>query len=495
MDDPAVAALAAAQVEEQMRAFRESQARSDVALNIASEVQRQMDAFRLPQEPTVTTGTTTSSIVSPLVGGTQNGVPWTGGEPKTTDRKQGSKNPRPYTPFCFRPTSASESLKVYEKQTRVSSDSTLFSRTDPLAVFEQTVMSHLTNTGMDSIIWVKSPYGDNDELVVNIVTHHSAITCTQVIDYFEAGMKVQLFDDYDVSNMRAFKDWLLAKLDDHLRARIFAKLTKESTGPEAWMYLVGEVCTESYPYFETLKAKVKGLKVADYAGKNVKEFTAAWSLVAQELETANAFEDAMIVNLVTALTKSNVEIFRIMRMTQTLADVRFLAKEARRKLPGDKVVTHRKITLEADSLYQELHEDGNWTAAESERDSQASQANVVKKQNEAEAHIYALVLNGIQKAFQPGPGGDLSHITCFNCGDAGHFATNCPKANSSEAKTPVKADVAPRNDVNPWKTISPKAGHPQTVKHKTPLASYKATPPVRGKRTLNQLEAASHSVR
>jgi hypothetical protein len=362
MDDPAVAALVAAQVEEQMRAFRESQARSDVALNIASEVQRQMDAFRLSQEPTVTTGTTTSSIVSPLVGGTQNGVPWTGGEPKSTDRK-GSKNPRPYTPFCFRPTSASESLKVYEKQTRVSSDSTLFSRTDPLAVFEQTVMSHLTNTGMGSIIWVKSPYGDNDELV-NIVTHHSAITCTQVIDYFEAGMKVQLFDDYDVSNMRAFKDWLLAKLDDHLRARIFAKLTKESTGPEAWMYLVGEVRTESYRYFETLKAKLKGLKLADYAGENVKEFTAAWSLVAQELETANAFEDAMIVNLVTALTKSNVEIFRIM-MTQTLAktltfvtDVRFLAKEARRKLPGDKVMTHRKITLEADSLYQELHEAG-----------------------------------------------------------------------------------------------------------------------------------------
>jgi hypothetical protein len=142
--------------------------------------------------------------------------------------------------------------------------------------------------------------------------------------------------------------------------------------------------------------------------------------VAQELETANAFEDAMIVNLVTTLTKSNVEIFHIM-MTQTLAktlifvtDVRFLAKEARHKLPGDKVLTHRKITLEADSLYQELHEAGNWTAAESERNSQASQANMVKEQ-EAEAHIYSLVLNGIKKAFQPGPGGDLSHITCFNC--------------------------------------------------------------------------------
>jgi hypothetical protein len=49
------------------------------------------------------------------LGGAINHVAWTGGKPASKERS-GSDLTKPRTPFCFRPTLASDSLKIYSKQ-------------------------------------------------------------------------------------------------------------------------------------------------------------------------------------------------------------------------------------------------------------------------------------------------------------------------------------------------------------------------------------------
>jgi hypothetical protein len=58
----------------------------------------------------------------------------------------------------------------------------------------------------------------------------------------------------------------------------------------AWMTLVAEIHSESHRCFENVKSQIKALKLADHPGENAKEFTQAFSLLADELETAGLLE-------------------------------------------------------------------------------------------------------------------------------------------------------------------------------------------------------------
>lgn len=98
-----------------------------------------------------------TETIKPRIGGVIAGIAWTGGKPKSVERDE-SELSEPRTPFCFRPISAGDGLKVYSKQTTVPTGTKLFARTDPLTAFEFDVLDHLESTGMDSIIWIETPY-------------------------------------------------------------------------------------------------------------------------------------------------------------------------------------------------------------------------------------------------------------------------------------------------------------------------------------------------
>jgi hypothetical protein len=135
-----------------------------------------------------------------------------------------------------------------------------------------------------------------------------------------------------------------------------------------WMTLVAEIRSESYRYFENVKSQLKGLKLADFPGENVKDFTNAFSLLTDKLETANLLEAHFIVIFVTALTKTDVTLFLLAMsglLTKALnyynKTVRFLTAEARHILPAAEVMSIRKVRGEADALHQELFEASEWT--------------------------------------------------------------------------------------------------------------------------------------
>jgi hypothetical protein len=385
----------------------------------------------------------------PRTGGVINKVAWTGGKPTSIDRK-GTNLTEPRTPYCFRPTSASDSLKIYSKQTDVPASTKLFARTDPLSAFENKFLDHLEKTGMDALPWVSI---DGRKEMVNVIVQHSSTTSESVEAYFDEMAVKGYIDAYEKKNGDATKSWLLNSIEPTLRATLYAKLDRDAHCMVVWMTLVAEIRSESYRYFENVKSQIKALKLSDFAGENIKEFTQAFSLLADELETANLLEPHFIVILVTALTKTDVTLFLLAMsglLTKALnfnKTVRFLTLEARRLLPAAEVMSIRKVRGEADALYQELFEASEWTPATTAGDRQVvPQANLIKDLDETQLNAL------IQKAHQAGAKGtagegekDLSDIECFNCKKKGHHANKCPDK---------------KKEVN-WKKKPPTDGEPQ----------------------------------
>jgi hypothetical protein len=393
-------------------------------------------------------------IVAPRVGGVLNGVAWTGGMP-TSDDRDGTNLLEPRTPYCLRPKDASGSLKIYAKQTEVRSETKLFGRTDPLSVFENKFLDHLEKTGMDSLPWMK--VSSRDELV-NLIVKHSSTTVEQVEVYYAQKLALGQIDIYERKNGEASKSWLLSAIEPTLRTTLYAKLDRDAHCMVVWMTLVAEIRSESYRYFEDVKAQLKDLKLSDFPGENVKDFTQAFALLADELETANLMEPHFIVIFVTALTQTSVNLFVIAMsglLTRALdynRTVRFLTEEARRLMPPSDVMSIRQTRGVADGLYQELFEGKNWPPAFTAGDRQtAPQVNLAATTEFTNAQVNALM----QQAFQAGASGgtigggakDISEVECFHCHKKGHYANKCPnKDNSKEL---------------PWKKKAPADGEPQ----------------------------------
>jgi hypothetical protein len=89
--------------------------------------------------------------------------------------------------------------------------------------------------------------------------------------------------------------------------------------------------------------QLKALKLSVFPGKNGKDFTQAFSLLADELETANLLEPHFIVIVVTALTKTYVTPFLLAMsglLTHALTYNRavcFLTEGARGLMPSSQV--------------------------------------------------------------------------------------------------------------------------------------------------------------
>jgi hypothetical protein len=378
--------------------------------------------------PTIVGGPTVpSGPVPPRIGGIINQVAWTGGKPTSTMRS-GSDLTEPRTPFCFRPTSASDSLKIYSRQTDVPSSTKLFARTDPLSAFENKFLDHLEKTGMDALPWVSV---DGHKDMVNVIIQHSSTTDENVETYFDEMGTKGYIDVYEKKNGSSTKSWLLNAIEPALRATLYAKLDREAHCMVVWMTLVAEIRSESYRYFENVKSQIKALKLTDHPGENVKEFTQAFSLLADELETAGLLEPHFIVIFVTALTKTDVTMF-LLAMSGLLTKalkynkaVRFLTKEARRLMPVADTMSVRQVRGEADALYQELFEASEWTPAKTAGDRQVvPQVNLIKDLDETQLNAL------IQKAYQAGangvaPEGDKD-ITDIKCCKKGHYANKCP---------------------------------------------------------------------
>jgi hypothetical protein len=150
--------------------------------------------------------------------GAINQVAWTGGKPASKERS-GSDLTEPRTPFCFRPTLASDCLKICSKQT------CFFSRTDPLSAFENKFLNHLEKMGMDALPWVSV---DRHKEMVNVIIQRSSTTVESVEACFDEMGAKRHIDVCEKKNGNSAKSWLLSAIEPALRAALCAKLDREA---------------------------------------------------------------------------------------------------------------------------------------------------------------------------------------------------------------------------------------------------------------------------
>ena len=177
---------------------------------------------------------------------------WTGGKPKYDWSGLDINAATTFeSPNQLRSTYASSAQKGYNY--RKTGLQIKFGHDDDLTSFQDAVMDHLTDTGMDSISYLPDP--KDATKMISVITSHSRFTISSVRTH--SGTLEPLFDDYDRMNDKAAKRFLLDSLSKELGALIKKKTQDDDTFVIVWMLILQSIQSTSIEVFEEIKNRIK----------------------------------------------------------------------------------------------------------------------------------------------------------------------------------------------------------------------------------------------
>ena len=265
------------------------------------------EIFEVDTPPEVR-GTTTAVIYTiPVVGGLDAHGPWVGGEPNGIDRK-GSKLSKPATVYCYRVPSLD--YRSYLKRVQGLTQKLKYDSKDGISLpnFTANVMRHVKMFGMDSVFYIPDPAINK---LVNIVLNHNKYNVQDILREMAKYSLQGSYDDYDQRNLVDSAEFLLNSIDEVMSQQIGPFITHESTGPEIWMRIVGELQSSSSDRLLTVVEKVKRLKVQDFKGQDVKKFSAEMMTYCTDLQLGGSLPREICVTIVEAFLNTTVERFRM----------------------------------------------------------------------------------------------------------------------------------------------------------------------------------------
>jgi hypothetical protein len=373
-------------------------------------------------------------MTTPTVGGLDSdNVPWTGG------KRVSGKNTIPSSPYCSRPTSSKDSLKIYSyatsgldmKYTGKSEDMYM------LHMFGAAVLDHLKKTGMDSVFYFKDPV---DGVEKNIIEFHSRFTLEYIkseVGKYEAPDTTPVVDNYDIQNL----EWSSSFLKDSLGMEQLVKLGKfmntSLSGPILWMYIVLGNQSDSARALRTLINDLQMIKLSDYPGENVATCTNDLYKICIRLDNAGRLPEDVGSTICKALTKCSVEDFRVPFVT------------LRSQLDANpNYMSYETIIVTADQSYQSLIDSGDWL-----KENVPSEGDIMLLALKAEIVQLRQAVTDQGDTSRKRTNRDISKVTCFKCKKKGHYANKCPNARSGSADS--------ESEQEPWKGTPPGANEAQ----------------------------------
>ena len=385
-------------------------------------------ATTLPTPPTAVFKPTT-----PRFGGVEevearNWAAWTGGKPKP-DWTGLEVDPSAIEPTQYRPSSITGKTK--SQIHRVKGLEKKFSRGSDLQVFERKVLEHLTQHGMDTISYLKDPTNSSD--VVSVVSEHARFNLKEA--RVKEKIPLAAFDDYDHSNVRDAKKFLLASLDEDLESQMYENCDDSESFIVFWLNLIDILRTMSIDRFDKIKDKIKGRSVKSYSSKNVELLVSDYLSNWKDLHGAGMYDQTLTLIMLNAIMRAggpvNEDFRHPLRETRTRLDEKLLEirhygyNDAHREMVKCGLDVRSVLKL-AKEKYRKLYDDKNWPAATNAKDSKTISRGFGSV-NHAEVSNLNKLAMALVKSLNQGPANrDKSSDTCNNCKKKGHWARDCP---------------------------------------------------------------------
>ena len=409
---------------------------------------------------------------------------WTGGKPKSDwTGLDPSSQLETTSPNQLRPVYVSAAQKGYNH--RRTGMTTLFNSADDFISFQNSVWNHLTNTGMDSIAYLPDP--TDETKMSNVVKSHARYT----VQSAQLLIKKELvrYDTYDKMNDKAARAYLLASLAVELSNKIAEKLEESDPFPIVWLQFLKAIQSTSIERFEDLKSSIKLRLPSQYPGENLEHLAAQFRKDAVELTTAGQYDHNLTLSMMKTFLLaggSGNEDFRFplratkQKLEQALLDIGFKERGAANEHMINLRLTYKDVCTQAEDIYRTLFDRKEWPPARNVRDSKAppsAYGNAAIGNNVPITRAEVLNLIQMKPRFNNGDDTNKKPENCNKCGEAGHWAKECPDNVKHQSGKPraqrqgTHQGFHPSNDRNArkpgWRSTPPPPGSSTTKKTDT----------------------------
>jgi Zinc knuckle len=306
------------------------------------------------------------------------------------------------------------------------------------------IEKHLVKFGMDSICYFKDPADPT-----------KAISCVSEYPLFSPSKMEQLckdrynlYDGYDRRNDDEAVEFLLNSVDESLKRHLDATSKGKPFG-HYFANLVAKLQQGTSDRIEEIKTKIKTIKASDYSGEDIDALWADVKKLVEELEVCSAYDHRLTKELAMMLqsaggTGSEAEQYRhairdfVSKYNKVLEDAVFLpdkVKDAEMKANGCMPVDLFRV---AGQEYRFLFNSKRWPPARNVADIPGALpvavANAVPTHSPravgSDVQAFAHALLQVMKQGTDSANGQKQGA-CYNCGEAGHLARDCPKQRKS----------------------------------------------------------------
>ena len=360
---------------------------------------------------------------------------WTGGKPKHDWTGLDNSSAKTFeSPNQLRATSR-YSQKGYNY--RKTGTKTKFGSDDDLTPFQDTVMEHLKDTGMDSISYLPDP--KDTTKMISVITSHSRFTITSVRDHRQTFKP--LYDEYDLMNDKAAAHFLIDSLSPEFGALIKKKTKDDDTFTIVWMLVLQSIQSTSIEVLEQIKMRIKARHPSQYSGENLAKLGEHFLDDASLLESAGQYDHNLTLHMVKIFLEAGGEgklaenyrhSIRILveRVHDELLKIRFMTKDDADDHMVKESLTYQAICEKVETQYRRFKDQGEWLPSKNVRDSKAPPtqfgANLVEEKPLTRTEFMTLMQSGFAGASQNKP--------CFECGSTDHWKKDCPKLKNQQGR-------------------------------------------------------------